>query len=219
MNGALLIIGNRNYSSWSLRGWLALARSGAEFEVRRLVFGTPEFRREVRRYSPTARVPVLLHAGRVVWDSLAIAEYANEVFAGGSLWPADVGARAHARAASAEMHAGFPALRAELPMNCRARGRRVAPSAAARADIERVRSLWRECRTRFGADGPWLYGSWSIADAVYAPVASRFLTYGVALDGEEAAYMETVLADPDLRAWVTLAAAEAETVTAGERSG
>lgn len=217
MNRALLVIGNRNYSSWSLRGWLALVKSGADFEVRRFAFATDEFRLEVSRFSPTARVPVLHHAGRVVWDSLAIAEYANEVFAAGQLWPRDEAARAHARSASAEMHSGFAALRAELPMNCRARGRRVEASRAARRDISRICSLWRECRARFGAGGPWLYGAYSIADAFYAPVASRFATYGVEPQGPEADYLATALTDPHFAAWASAARDETEVVSDDER--
>ncbi len=217
MTQALLIIGNRNYSSWSLRGWLALAKSGAEFEVRRLALGTPAFRSEIGRYSPSGRVPVLHHAGRIIWDSLAIGEYANETFADGGLWPADAAARAHARSAGAEMHSGFAALRAELPMNCRARDRAVVASPALERDVDRIRALWRECRDRFGAGGPWLYGRWSIADAMYAPVASRFLTYGIALDGLEAGYAATVLADADLAAWMSAAAAEPEVLDEEER--
>lgn len=214
--GALLVVGNRNYSSWSLRAWLALRNSGAEFEVLRLPLDTPEFQREIGHYSPSHRVPVLHHGGRVVWDSLAIAEYANETFAAGAMWPEDADARAHARAASCEMHAGFPALRAEMPMNCRAKGRHVDGSAALAADIERVRMLWRECRERFSAAGPWLYGRWSIADAMYAPVATRFRTYGVALEGVEADYHATALADPELRKWVVLAELESEVLEAEE---
>lgn len=218
MGAAVLVIGNRNYSSWSLRGWLALRKSGADFEVLRLPLDTPEFRGEIERWSPSRRVPVLHHAGQIVWDSLAIAEYANEAFAAGALWPEDAGARAHARAAGCEMHAGFAALRVQMPMNCRARGRRVAGDAALARDIARVCALWRECRTQFGAAGPWLYGRWSIADAMYAPVASRFQTYGVAPQGLEAEYLAAALADADLRAWMAEAAAESE-VLPGEEAG
>ncbi|MGA7965763.1 MAG: glutathione S-transferase family protein [Gammaproteobacteria bacterium] len=217
MTKALLVIGNRNYSSWSLRGWLALAKSGAEFEVRRLALGTPEFRSEIGRYSPSGRVPVLHHTGRIIWDSLAIGEYANETFAGDGLWPTDTAARAHARSASAEMHSGFAALRSELPMNCRARDRRVVASPALEHDVERIRTLWRESREHFGADGPWLYGRWSIADAMYAPVASRFHTYGIELDGLAAEYAATALADSDLEAWMSAAAAEPEVLDEEER--
>jgi glutathione S-transferase len=216
MNTALIVIGNRNYSSWSLRGWLALKKSGAVFTVKRLAIDTPEFHREIGRYSPTRRVPALHHDGLVVWDSLAIAEYANETFAGGALWPADAAARAQARAASAEMHAGFPALRAQMPMNCRATGRSVPATAELRVDIERVRTIWHACRERFAAAGPWLFGRFSIADAMYAPVASRFRTYGVVLDGIEAAYATQLLGDADVRSWFAAAAVEREVISAEE---
>lgn len=217
MGDTILVIGNRNYSSWSLRGWLALVKSGAAFEVVRLALDTPEFHDRIGALSPSRRVPVLRHGGRVIWDSLSVAEYANETFAAGALWPADADARAHARSAAAEMHAGLFALRRELPMNCRARGRRVDGSPELARDVARVAALWREARMRFGAGGPWLYGRWSLADAFFAPVASRFQTYGVALEGPEAGYLATALADPDLQSWMAGAEAEDEVIEHEER--
>lgn len=216
MESTLLVIGNRNYSSWSLRAWLAMRKAGTPFEIRRLALDTPEFRREIARRSPSRRVPVLHHGDCVVWDSLAIAEYANETFAGGTLWPADPYARAQARSASAEMHSGFAALRARMPMNCRARDRRVAGDAALAGDIDRIAALWAGCRREYGAAGPWLFGRWSIADAVYAPVASRFLTYGVGPRGAAGDYLDTALADPDLRSWMQDAQGEEETLATEE---
>ena len=216
MDKPLLVIGNRNYSSWSLRAWLALAKSGAAFDVERLPLDTPRFHADIGRYSPTRRVPVLLHGGRTVWESLAIAEYVNEVFAGGGLWPADEAARAHARSASAEMHAGFAALRAQMPMNCRAQGRSVARTPALARDIARINDLWRECRERFGRAGPWLYGGFSVADAMFAPVVSRFRTYGETLAGAAADYAAAVTDDPQVRAWMAEADREPEVVEADE---
>lgn len=216
MSTPLLVIGNRNYSSWSLRAWLALAKSGMGFEVKRLPLDTPRFYAEIGNYSQARRVPVLVHEGLTVWDSLAIAEYVNEVFAAGRLWPRDRSARAHARSISAEMHSGFAVLRAQMPMNCRAEGRHVSMTPELERDIERIGTIWRACRTGFGRDGPWLYGAFTIADAVYAPVVSRFRTYGVALTGEAYRYVCTVLDDADVRDWMNRAALESETVEADE---
>lgn len=222
-----LIIGNRNYSSWSLRAWLVAARCGVPFEVVRLPLDTPEFAAQVHALSPSGRVPALQLSdmgldGVVVWDSLAIAETLAERFPAAQLWPADADVRAEARAVSAEMHAGFGALRRELPMNIRAR-RRVGVSAAAQADIARVREIWSACLARFAAHGPWLFGAWSIADAMYAPVVTRFVTYGVEGDARDLAadalvsgYLATTCADPLLAAWTALAREEIEVVGADE---
>jgi len=210
MNRPTLVIGNYNYSSWSLRAWLVLRHGGVHFDTLRLPLDTPEFERRIGEYSPTRRVPVLHHDGLVVWDSLAIAEYVNDALAGGALWPGDPAARAHARSASAEMHSGFATLRARLPMNCRGR-RRISRDVALDREIGRVEALWRECRARADA-GPWLYGSFCIADAMYAPVASRFLTYGIEPSAAAADYMATVLADADYREWLTLGEAESEVI-------
>jgi glutathione S-transferase len=217
-----LIIGNRNYSSWSLRAWLVAARCGMPLEVVRLPLDTPEFAARVHALSPSGRVPALQLDGFQVWDSLAIAETLAERFPAAGLWPADAAARAEARAISAEMHAGFGALRRELPMNIRAR-RRVDVSAAAAADIARVCGIWASCRARFAAEGPWLFGAWSIADAMYAPVVTRFVTYGVGEAGNDgtadapvAAYIRTTCAEPLLAAWSALAREEIEVVEADE---
>jgi glutathione S-transferase len=217
-----LIIGNRNYSSWSLRAWLVAARCGMPLEVVRLPLDTPEFAARVHALSPSGRVPALQMDGFQVWDSLAIAETLAERFPAAGLWPADAAARAEARAISAEMHAGFGALRRELPMNIRAR-RRVDVSAAAAADIARVCGIWASCRARFAAEGPWLFGAWSIADAMYAPVVTRFVTYGVGEAGNDgtadapvAAYIRTTCAEPLLAAWSALAREEIEVVEADE---
>ena len=179
----LLVIGTRNYSSWSLRPWLLLRHLGIDFEERVLHFGSPEFAAEVARLSPSRRVPVLLHGERRIWESLAICEYASEL-AGGRGWPGDAGARAHARAVAAEMHAGFAALRAACPMNARARARRVESSPALQRDLQRVNAIWTECRRLHGATGPWLFGAYSAADAMFAPVALRCLSYGLPLTRE-----------------------------------
>ncbi len=203
-----LVIGNRNYSSWSLRPWLLLRVHGVAFDEVRLPLDTPEFAAKIPRWSPSGRVPVLRHGDLEIWDSLAICEYVNETFLDRAGWPHDASARAVARAVSAEMHAGFLALRDALPMNCRARRPGLAVGADARRDIDRVRAIWRDCRTRFAGTGAFLFGRFSIADAMYAPVASRFETYAVALDGPCRAYADTLLGLPAMREWMREAAAE-----------
>jgi glutathione S-transferase len=207
-----LYIGNKAYSSWSLRAWLALSATGAEFEEVRIALYQAGSPAELLRHSPTGRVPVLRDGELLIWDSLAICEYLAERFPAARLWPADVADRAQARAVSAEMHSGFAALRQALPMNVRATGRRVALDADVERDIARVCTIWRECRTRCADGGPWLFGAFSIADCMYAPVVMRFHTYGVACDVPERAYVATMLARPALQSWISAAVAEPEVV-------
>ena len=202
----LLTMGNKNYSSWSLRPWLLMKHVGLEFAERVIPLDTPEFVRDVVATSPTRRVPVLRHGSLLVWDSLAICEYACELTGRG--WPAARDARAVARAACAEMHSGFSILRSQWPMNARALGRRTAPNPERSAEIARIENLWAECRARFGAGGPWLFGEFSVADAMYAPVVLRLRTYGATVRDATAAYMATVLADAHMLDWLAAAAAE-----------
>jgi len=211
-----LVVGNRNYSSWSLRPWILLNHLGLPFREVRLALDTPEFEAHVGRYSPTRRVPVLVDGELAVWESIAILEYLSEL-AGGAGWPADRAARALARAACAEMHAGFAALRSAYPMNIRARNRRVPTTAALEASVRRVDALWSECRERYGVGGPWLFGAYSAADAMFLPVAFRFQTYGTHGLGPLArGYMASALADPLVEPWVSAAEAEAETIASEE---
>lgn len=207
-----LVIGNKNYSSWSLRPWLLLRHFEVPFDEVRLPLDTPEFQRRIPDYSPTGRVPVLHDGARVVWDSLAICEYVNETFLDGRGWPSDPSLRYLGRCAAAEMHSGFAALRAQLPMNCRRRpdGYRWKPDAE--ADIRRVLTLWRELRRR--SAGPFLLGDFGIVDAMFAPVAIRFRGYGVVLDDNARHYSEALFALPAMREWQ--AAAEAETERLGQ---
>jgi glutathione S-transferase len=207
-------MGNKNYSSWSLRPWILLKHLGLEFGEQVLPLDTPEFVRDIVKYSPTRRVPILRHADLLVWDSLAICEYACEL--AGSGWPKDRGARAVARSVCAEMHSGFSALRSQWPMNARAEGRRTADDAARSADVARIQQIWAECRSRFGAGGPWLFGEYSVADAMYAPVVLRFRTYGPPLDPKAADYVATTLADPHMQAWLAAARAEPWTIEPSE---
>jgi len=217
MSGPRLIIGNHNYSSWSLRPWLFLRHFGVDFEAERIALDQPDTAARIRDHSPSGRVPVLVDGGLTIWDSLAICEYASERWLDGAGWPDSRPARAVARSVSAEMHAGFAALRAELPMNIRARGRRVHLSVAAEGDIRRVGRLVADARGRFGDDGPWLFGGFSIADAMYAPVASRFATYGIEAGGAADEWCATVLGHPAMREWSEAAAAETEIIAADER--
>jgi len=201
-----LVIGNKNLSSWSLRPWLVVRHLGLPFAEVKLMLDTPEFKPAALRYSPSGRVPVLVDDGFAVWDSLAIAEYLNEK-SGGRGWPANDQARAHARAISAEMHSGFAALRQTWPMDITAR-REVPLTPAAAGDVARVDGLWQECRARHGERGPWLFGDYSIADAMYAPVVLRFNTYQANVSPVARAYIEQTLADPHLRAWMQQAREE-----------
>ena len=196
-----LVIGDKNLSSWSLRPWILLRHAGLEFDEIRLTLDTPQFQAAVARYSGARRVPVLVDGERRIWDSLAICEYVNEL-AGMKAWPDDMAARAHARAVSAEMHAGFQALRTAWSMRAALTGLNVPLDAAAAADVARIDAIWSDCRSRYAQDGPWLFGRYSVADAMYAPVALRFLTYGAALSPLARSYLDTVLADPPLQEWI-----------------
>ena len=210
----LLVIGNKNYSSWSLRPWLLLRHFGVAFDELRLNLDTPEFFAEIDRWSPTRTVPALHDDGLVIPDSLAICEYANERWLDGRGWPADLSVRAQARAAAAEMHSGFRALRLQLPMNCRRQPDGYGWDADAQADMDRIQQIWRELRAEHAAAGEFLCGGFSIVDAMFAPVVMRFLGYGVALDDNARRYVETMTALPALREWRAAAAIEPERIEA-----
>jgi glutathione S-transferase len=201
MTPLTLVLGTRNYSSWSLRPWLLLRHLGLEFTERQYHFGTPEFEGEVPKLSPTKLVPVLIHGERRIWESLAICEYASEL-AGGRGWPADAGQRAIARSVATEMHAGFQALRSACPMNARAIGRRVPMTPPLERDLRRIDAIWSGCRRDNGDRGPYLFGDFSAADAMYAPVVLRVRSYGLPLSELAAHYHATMLADPHLLAWM-----------------
>ncbi|MBN3563608.1 glutathione S-transferase family protein [Aliamphritea spongicola] len=210
-----LIIGNKNYSSWSLRPWLMLKACNIEFDERRLALRTPEFAEQIKAVSPTAKVPALIDGDVKVWDSLAICEYLNDTCLNGEAWPSDPAKRAQARAISCEMHSGFMALREELPMNCRAR-RFVDLSTEALKDVWRIDLMWQELRYEHQEIGPWLFGELSIADFMYAPVALRFNTYGPAISPLSKAYVETVMAHPAIMEWVAASAEEEEVLEDAE---
>ncbi|MEC7123778.1 MAG: glutathione S-transferase family protein [Pseudomonadota bacterium] len=203
-----LVIGNKNYSSWSLRPWLALRVAEIAFEELIIPLDEPTTREEILKHTGSGRVPVLKSGDLRVWDSLAICEYLAETHPDVGLWPAAPAALAVARAVSAEMHAGFTALRAAMPMNIRSRfpGRGRGPGV--QDDINRITAIWRRCRERFGAGGAFLFGDFTIADAMFAPVVARFVTYEVEVGADEAAYMAAIGALPAMRDWA--AAAERE---------
>ena len=208
MSKPVLVIGNKKYSSWSLRPWMLLKHSGIDFEEIRIPLDTPEFQDQVRQYSGAARVPVYIVDGHAIWDSLAIAETIAESHP--ELWPEDPIARAFARSMVAEMHSGFTALRSELPMNCAAHNRKLQVSDVALSELRRIESLWQQCQAYSDKKGPWLFGRFSIADAFYAPVVVRFQGYQLPLQPETEAYCQTQLQHPYLAMWMTDGQAESE---------
>ncbi len=209
-----LVIGNKNYSSWSMRPWVLMRELGLPFEEVKLRFDFDEnspFRHAVARFSPAGLVPVLVDGEHRVWDTLAIAEYLHERFAQAGVWPADARARARARSVAAEMHAGFGALRSHCPMNIEASlaqaGAKVwAEQDSVRRNVARIQSLWADALA--GSGGPFLFGAFSAADAMYAPVVMRLRTYALPVSDTSLAYMARVLAAPGVAAWVADALAE-----------
>ncbi len=207
-----LVIGNYNYSSWSMRPFLVLRYVGADLKIVRVPLYMPDSQEKIRQYSPSGLVPVLLHDRRHLWDSLAIAEYLNDRFPEAKLWPDDIDARAIARSVSAEMHSGFSTLRSVMPMNIRRKGSPPVLTPALNRDLQRVRAVWRFCRDRYGAGGPFLFGRFSIADAMYAPVVTRFESYGLPVGPIERKYMDDMLSFPPLKEWMDAARAEKEII-------
>jgi glutathione S-transferase len=211
MAQARLTISSKNYSSWSLRGWLLCRMAGLDVVEERVDIDAPETRQELLLLSPSVLVPRLVHDGVTVWDTLAIAEYLNEVAPGAGLYPADRAARAHCRSISGEMHSGFYNLRSALPMNLKARHQKFKIFSGARPDVERVRTIWTECLERYG--GPYLFGDQlTVADAMYAPVCTRFRTYAVETDPRLNAYCEAIFAWPLMQEWIEGALAEPEEI-------
>ena len=206
-----LVIGNKNYSSWSLRAWLLLSEAGIEFDEVRLAMDTPAFD-EIRRYNPAARVPVLLLDEFAIWDTLAIAETAAERWPECKLWPEDANARARARSLAAEMHSGFMTLRDSMPMNCRAMGRKVPLPRALTSDIDRIFDIWAGCQAEFSSGEGWLFGHFTVTDAMFAPVVLRFRTYGINLPESASRYPERLLQSHALQRWIDAACAETEVI-------
>jgi glutathione S-transferase len=215
----VLVIGNKNYSSWSMRPWVLLRQAGIAFEEVQLKFGDNQGRVTVpgiEKYSAAGKVPVLVIEGEPVWDSLAIAETLAERFPQKQLWPAEAKARAHARSICAEMHSGFQALRGQMPMNIRGHHPGKGLSAETQRDIDRIAAIWTQCRARFGSSSPLLFGRFGIPDAYYAPVVMRFQTYGVKLPAAAQAYCDAVLALAAVREWIEAALREPDFVPEDE---
>jgi len=210
MGDAVLTISSKNYSSWSLRGWLLCRMAGLAFTEKLMSASDPSTRAELMLLSPSFLVPCLTHAGVKVWDTLAIAEYLHEIRPQAGLFPKDLAARTRCRSVAGEMHSGFANMRSALPMNLRAHHPGFRIWAGASADIERVTTVWRECLAASG--GPFLFGPLSVADAMYAPVCTRFHTYDVALDPVCAAYRDAILAWPLVREWTQAALAEPDDI-------
>lgn len=199
-----IYIGNKNYSSWSLRAWLMVKQAGIRFDEVLIPLYEPQSRTELLRHSPSGKVPALQHGDLTVWESLAIGEYLAELLPEAKLWPESREARAVARAVSQEMHAGFMALRRHFPMNMRSVvNRDIIPEI--QGDLDRITALWHDCRKRFGGSGDFLFGHFTIADAMYAPVVSRFRTYKIPLDKMNEAYAAAVTAWPPYQEWLAAA--------------
>ncbi|MEX2649444.1 MAG: glutathione S-transferase family protein [Alphaproteobacteria bacterium] len=199
-----LVIGTKSWSSWSLRPWLALRQAGIPFDEVVIPLRRPDTATAIARFSPSGKVPVLIEGELRIWDSLAICEYAAELAP--ALWPADAAARAVARSVSAEMHAGFMELRRLMSMDVTARLPAPESTPTLRSDIARILELWGDCRARFEPSGPFLFGAFSVADAMYAPVVTRFVTYGVKLTQSARAYVEAMTALPAMRDWASASA-------------
>jgi glutathione S-transferase len=207
-----LIIGNKNYSSWSLRAWLLLREAGIDFDEQRILLHTEMTKDEIASFHGGGTVPILQLGDLTIWDSLAIAETVAERWREKQLWPADADSRAHARSICAEMHSGFSALRESMPMNCRAMGRKVPLPDALTADIDRIFAIWSDCQHRFSGDNGWLFGEFSIADTMFAPVVLRFRTYGINLPESASHYPRRLLQSEAMQEWLAAAENEIEVI-------
>lgn len=216
MEKLIFVTGNKAYSSWSMRPWLALKHTGAAFEEIVIPLYVPGYKDKLLQHSPVGKVPILKSNGLTVWDSLAICEYLAERFPQAGLWPEDSTTRAEARAVSAEMHSGFTVIRHDMPFNCRATGRRITRSPELQTEIGRVAAMWKGCRERHVKAGPWLFGRFSVADCMYIPVALRFVTYGLVLDGAAGDYVHTVQQHAPVQEWIAVARLERETIESSE---
>jgi glutathione S-transferase len=212
-----LIIGNKNYSSWSLRAWLLMREAGIEFEEHRIALDVASTAVEIASFNPGGTVPVLQLGDLTVWDSLAIAETVAERWPDKSLWPTDPDARAFARSICAEMHAGFPVLRNRMPMNCRAMGRKVALPDELGHEIDRVIAIWSACHLKYSGDNGWLFGDFSVADAMFAPVVLRFRTYGINLPESAGFYPQRLLRSEAMQDWLAAAETEIDVIESDEK--
>lgn len=211
-----LVIGNKNYSSWSLRAWLLPAVHNIAFEEVRVPLGTVATKAEILRYNKAGKVPVFNDGKLVVWDSMAILEYISEQYLAGKGWPEDASMRAEARSCCAEMHSGFFTLREDMPMNCRASKRQVVMTDTLQKDITRIDEIWSDLRGKYSDKGPWLFGSFTIADCMFAPVVFRFKTYGVAVSEESRLYMETMFGEQRIKEWMRAGEEEKERIEIAE---
>ena len=216
MSAYTLYIGNKNYSSWSLRPWLAMKVAGIPFEEKLILLFDDDWKANIAKVSPSARVPVLVDGGQTIWETMANLEYLAERHPDKGLWPEGREARAMARSVSNEMHAGFTALRGNMPMNIRKSHPGKGMGEGVAEDIARVSEIWNDCRKRFGADGPFLFGKFCNADAMFAPVVSRLTTFAVELDAVSAAYRDAVQALPEMIEWSDAGRAEPWTVSEDE---
>lgn len=214
MSRPVLVIGNKNYSSWSLRAWLMLKHLGVNFEEVRIPLYTEGYKEKILEYSPSGMVPVYIENGVTVWDTIAIIEYMAEKHP--EVWPEDAVSRAYARSICAEMHAGFGAVRNELCENIRAIGRKVEISEEAAREIARIEDIWETCREHHSKEGSWLFGPFTAADAMYAPVVFRFLTYGISVGETARQYIHTVISDNHMKEWIRDSAAEPEFINEEE---
>ena len=212
MSHLTLIIGNKNYSSWSLRPWVFMKQLHIDFEEKRVALYTETTNEELSQYNSDFKVPILKDGDLVVWDSLSILEYVSESYLESNGWPRAVDARAIARSVSSEMHSSFVNVRSELPMNCRKKYKNIKLSPEAEREIERIKTLWRNCRSQFGDEGEWLFGKYSIADAMFAPIALRFDGYGISLSRVEQAYVQSVLKQPSIIEWIEAGKVEKEVI-------
>ena len=216
MSKLMLIIGNKNYSSWSLRPWIFLRHHQIGFEEKRVPLFLETTADELAEYNSDFKVPILKDGELVVWDSLSILEYVSEAYLNNNGWPVERNARSVARSISTEMHSSFFNVRNELPMNCRKTFENIKLSQGAVREIERIKQLWRRCRSKYGENGEWLFGDYSIADAMFAPIALRFKGYSVPLSGVEEKYVESVMKHPGIVEWVEAGKLETEVIEADE---
>ena len=216
MSDLTLVIGNKNYSSWSLRPWVLMKHFNIVFKEKRVALFTNSTEAELAQYNSDFKVPILQDGELIIWDSLAILEYISENYLKSNGWPGELHARAMARSVSSEMHSSFVNVRSEMPMNCRKKFHNITLSVEAEREVERIKALWRLCRTQFGTEGEWLFGDYSIADAMFAPIALRFEGYSVPLAGIEATYVQNVINQPCIIEWVAAGKVEKEVITEDE---
>jgi glutathione S-transferase len=216
MSDLTLIIGNKNYSSWSLRPWLYMKHQGIEFEEIRVLLFTPEMELQLEPCFSNAKVPVLIDKGYSIWDTLAIMEYLADKFPENVSWPAYIKARATARSVTAEMHSSFMHLRNEMPMNCRVKYSDMNFSEGTEKDIQRIIELWRYCKRLYGQDGKWLFSQFTIADAMFAPIVIRLKHFNIPLEGVEAEYVEMMYNDKYMQQWIKAGQQETEIVEEDE---